>query len=265
MLFIVSGWSNVKQYLYEVNLVFLKITSTVQVLAFVATIVIESNPTDYIKNVKKILLFVDFTACFTVLLWFSRIDGLIELGNATNEVKIMETCVQMLRVNAITETVNMIFYSLLFNGFDEYYVRVDQAAMFVLIKLNRQDVNVKQYLYEDLWVNMLRVNAITETVSMIFYSLLFNGFDEYYVRVDQAAILSCNSELVLVSGWSNVKQYLYEDLWVNMLRVNAITETVSMIFYSLLFNGFDEYYVRVDQAAMFVLIKLNRQDVDVVN
>ncbi|KAI3768736.1 hypothetical protein L2E82_19566 [Cichorium intybus] len=111
--------------------------------------------------------------------------------------------------------------------------------------------NVKQYLYEDLWVNMLRVNAITETVNMIFYSLLFNGFDEYYVRVDQAAI--------------NVKQYLYEDLWVNMLRVNAITETVSMNFYSLLFNGFDEYYVRVDQAAMFVLIKLNRQDVDVVN
>ncbi|KAI3768739.1 hypothetical protein L2E82_19569 [Cichorium intybus] len=145
MLLIVSGWSNVKKYLYEVDLVFLKITATVQVLTFVATIVIESNPTDDIKNVKEIFLFVDFTSSVTVLLWFFRIYGLIlmrELRNVTNEVKIMDTCVQMLRVNAITEAVSMIFYSLLFNDFNKYYVRVDQAAMFVLIKLNRQDVDV---------------------------------------------------------------------------------------------------------------------------
>ncbi|KAI3765667.1 hypothetical protein L2E82_15709 [Cichorium intybus] len=131
MQLIVSGWSNVKQYLYKVDLVFLKVTAIVQVLAFIATIVIESNPTNYIKNVKEIFLFVDFTSCFTVLLWFFSTYGLMkdgnderlgrirklfslivgyllimslmrELRNITNEVKIIDTCVQVLRVNAVT-------------------------------------------------------------------------------------------------------------------------------------------------------------------
>ncbi|KAI3768735.1 hypothetical protein L2E82_19565 [Cichorium intybus] len=146
-----------KRYLYEVDLLFLKITTTIQVLVFVATIVIESNPTDYNKNVNEIFLFVDFTSCFTsyygfstyglmkdgnderlcrIRKLFSLIVGYLlimsrmrELGNATNEAKIMDTCVQMLRVNAVTETVSMIFYSLLLNGFNEYYVRVDQTVI----------------------------------------------------------------------------------------------------------------------------------------
>lgn len=92
---------------------------------------IESNPTNYIKNVKEIFLFVDFSSCFTVLLWFFSTYGLLkdgnderlcrfrklfsliggyllimslmrELGKATNEVKIMDNCVLMLRVNAVT-------------------------------------------------------------------------------------------------------------------------------------------------------------------
>ncbi|KAI3768737.1 hypothetical protein L2E82_19567 [Cichorium intybus] len=293
MQLIVSSWSNVKRYLYE------------SYYGFSTYGLMKDGNDERLCRIRKL-----FSLIVGYLLIMSRMR---ELGNATNEAKIMDTCVQMLRVNAVTETVSMIFYSLLLNGFNEYYVRVDQTVIsyygfstyglmkdgnderlcrirklfslivgYLLIMSRMRELGnaTNEAKIMDTCVQMLRVNAVTETVSMIFYSLLLNGFNEYYVRVDQTVISyygfstyglmkDGNDERLcrirklfsLIVGYLLIMSRMRElgnatneakimDTCVQMLRVNAVTETVSMIFYSLLLNGFNEYYVRVDQTVI---------------